>query len=138
MIVQMSDLTNEELTVHLERHLTDVHPFRIELEGFSKQQNKHGNFLFLNIVQGIEEIKNIQEVLYKNKLGHFDSGQNYIPHMTVGKLPSIELLDKALLDVSKYHAKFNTVIKKISIEMIGKNEESIIVKEHELNCEYPF
>ncbi|MEY8354341.1 2'-5' RNA ligase family protein [Lachnospiraceae bacterium 54-53] len=38
-----SNLTNEDLHAHLKRRLSDVHPFRIESEGFSKQQNDHGN-----------------------------------------------------------------------------------------------
>lgn len=127
-----SDLTTEELNAHLERQLTHVHPFKIELEGFSKLQDDYGNFLFLNIVQGIEEIKNIHKSLYKDNLNHFDSGRDYVPHMTVGKLPTVGLLDKAFNDVNKCHTKFNAIIKKVSVEMIGQNEKSIIVIEHEL------
>ncbi|MFL0195349.1 hypothetical protein ACJDU8_07190 [Clostridium sp. WILCCON 0269] len=51
--------------------------------------------------------------------------------MTVGKIYSTELLDKAFEDVKKCNAKFSTVINKISVEMIGENEESIIIIEHE-------
>lgn len=53
--------------------------------------------------------------------------------MTVGKVSSMELLDKAFDDVNKYNDKFSTVVKKISVEVIGEHEESIIVMEHELN-----
>jgi hypothetical protein len=45
--------------------------------------------------------------------------------VTVGKVSSVELLDKAFDDVNKCNDKFSTVVKKISVEMIGENEESI-------------
>lgn len=57
----------------------------------------------------------------------------YVPHMTVGKLPSIDLLDEVFEDVVKYRDKFSTVVKKISVETIGENEESIIIIEQEIS-----
>lgn len=54
--------------------------------------------------------------------------------MTVGKVSSLELLNKAFDNVNKhYNEKFSTVVKKISVEMIGDYQESIIVIEHESN-----
>lgn len=128
-----SELTNEELNLHLKECLRDIQPFKVELEGFSKQVNSYGNSLFLNVVQGIDEIKNIHDRLYKDKLKQFDAGYDYVPHMTVGRVSSMELLDNAFDDVSAYNDKFSTVVKKISVEMIGDHEESIIIIEHELN-----
>lgn len=128
-----SELTDEELHRHLEKCLNGIAPFEIELEGFSKHQDKYGNFLFLNVAKGMREIKRIHKLLYDNKLKQFDSGFDYIPHMTVGNLSSAGLLDKAFDDVNQCREKFKTVVKRISVERIGKNEESIIVIEHELN-----
>lgn len=128
-----SELTNEELNLHLKECLSDIQPFKMELEGFSKQINNYGNYLLLNVVQGIDEIKNIHERLYKGRLKQFDAGYDYVPHMTVGNLSSIDLLNKAFDDVNKCKDIFSTVVKKISVEMIGDNEESIIIIEHELN-----
>jgi len=53
--------------------------------------------------------------------------------MTVGKVSSMELLNKAFDDANKCNDKFITVVKKISVEMIGEHEESIIIIENELN-----
>lgn len=127
-----SELTNEELNLYLKECLRDIKPFKIELEGFSKQEDRYGNYLFLNVVQGMDAIKNIHNMLYKDKLKQFDAGYDYVPHMTVGKLSSIELLDKAFDDVNKCNDKFTTEVKKISVEMIGEHEESIIIIEYEL------
>ncbi|PJI07227.1 MULTISPECIES: 2'-5' RNA ligase family protein [Clostridium] len=128
-----SKLTNEELKLYLKESLEGIHPFKIELEGFSKQEDIYGNYLFLNVVQGIDTIKNIHDRLYKDKLNKFKLGRDYVPHMTVGKVSSVEILDKAFDYVSKCNEKFSTVIKKISVEMIGEHEESIIIIEHDLN-----
>ncbi|MEG1003292.1 MAG: 2'-5' RNA ligase family protein [Clostridium sp.] len=128
-----SELTNYDLNLYLEECLRGIKQFKVELQGFSKQEDKYGKYLFLNIVQGMDEIKGIHDVLYKDKLKEFEAGQDYVPHMTVGKVYSMELLDKALGDVNKYSDKFSTVVRKISVEMIGEHEESIIIIEHELN-----
>ena len=56
----------------------------------------------------------------------------YKPHITVGKLGNIQELNKAFEAVSRIDDKFITVIDKISVEMIGKNQESIIVIEKKL------
>jgi 2'-5' RNA ligase len=128
-----SELTNEELKLHLKESLSEIQPFKIELEGFSKQVNSYGNSLFLNVVQGMDEIKNIHDRLYKGRLKQFDAGYDYAPHITVGNLSSINLLNKAFNDVKNYNDKFSTVVKKISVEMIGDNEESIIIIEHALS-----
>ncbi|MCD2345869.1 2'-5' RNA ligase family protein [Clostridium guangxiense] len=129
-----SELTNKELNLYLKVCLRNIKAFKVELKGFSKQHDRYGNYLFLNVVQGMGVIKNIHDMLYKDKLKQFDASQDYVPHMTVGKLSSIELLDKAFDDVNnKYNDKFSTVVKKISVEMIGEHEESIIVIEHELD-----
>lgn len=45
----------------------------------------------------------------------------------------MELLDNAFNGVINYKDKFSTVVKKISVEIIGDQEESIIIIEHELN-----
>ncbi|GFZ30247.1 2'-5' RNA ligase [Clostridium zeae] len=127
-----SELTNEELNFHLEECLRGIPSFEIQLQGFSKQQDKYGNYLFLNVIKGMDEIINIHSILYKDKLEKFDLGYDYIPHMTVGKVSTKELLDKAFDDVSKCSDRFSTLVNKISIEMIGEHEESIIVIEYEL------
>lgn len=126
-------LTDAELKLHLKECLSGIKPFQIELEGFSKHESKYGNCLFLNVVQGIGDIINIHDRLYSNKLKEFDAGYEYVPHMTVGKVSSSELLDEAFDDVVRCNEKFSTVIKKIWVEMIGEHEESIIIIEHELN-----
>lgn len=128
-----SELTNEELKLHLKECLYGIRPFALELEGFSKERNTYGNYLFITVAQGMEEIITIHDRLYTNELKQFDSGRDYVPHMTVGKVSSTDVLDKAFDDANKYNNKFSTTVSKISVEMIGEHEESIIIIEQDLN-----
>lgn len=65
-------------------------------------------------------------MLYENELKEFDSGLPYTPHLTVGKLPSIQLLENAFHEIEEVNAVFRTKAEKIAVEMIGENEESIV------------
>lgn len=127
-----SELTNNALSSYLKDCLDNIHPFNLELRGFSREEDKFGNYLFLNVTEGMDIIKEIHDKLYSDKLKEFDLGYDYIPHMTVGKLPSKELLDQAFDNVQFCHEKFNTLVNKVSVEMIGEHEESIIVIEQSL------
>jgi hypothetical protein len=71
------------------------------------------------------EIKDIHDLLYKNKLEQFKSSFDYVPHMTVGWL--------SYANVINCNDKFSTLVKKISVEIIAEHDESIIIIEHELN-----
>jgi 2'-5' RNA ligase len=128
-----STLNNNELTLYLEECLRDIHPFKVELNGFSKQQNKFGNYLMIDVVKGIDVIKIIHDRLYRDQLKPFEPDYDYVPHMTVGRVSSMELLDKAFAEVDGCNYKFRTEVNKITVEMIGEHEESIIIIEHELN-----
>lgn len=52
--------------------------------------------------------------------------------MTVGKLSTTTRLNEAYDSVKENNIVFKSKITKISVEMIGENEESIIVIEKEL------
>ncbi len=127
-----SPMSNEELTHILNKRLQDVKPFELTLGGLSKHEDIFGNYIFLNVLQGAETLDYIHQILYDNEFKEFDIGLQYIPHMTIGKLPTVELLNNAFRNIQSINDTFSTVVKKISVEMIGDNEESIIVIEKEL------
>lgn len=52
--------------------------------------------------------------------------------MTVGKLSNVEELNMAYEGIKDIKCRFMSVIDKISVEMIGENEESIIIVEKHL------
>ena len=50
------EITNDELSMILENRLRDIKSFEIEMQGFSKCEDRFGNYLFLNVVTGMENI----------------------------------------------------------------------------------
>lgn len=70
-------MSDNELKIHLKLLLNDVKSFQLELKGFDKQVNSYGNYLFLNVGQGIEEIKDIHNILYSGKLSRFKINYDY-------------------------------------------------------------
>ena len=126
------EITNDELSMILENRLRDIKSFEIEMQGFSKCEDRFGNYLFLNVVKGTEIITQLHDLLYSNEFGEFALGIPYMPHMTVGKLKTVDDLNNAYDSVMGNKTLFKCIITKISVEMIGENEESIIVIEKKL------
>ena len=127
-----SDISNEKLEEILESRLHGLKSFELVLGNISKCEDTFGNYLFLNVLKGSEELSKINSVLYDNEFKEYDLGLTYVPHMTIGKLPSVKEMDGAYEEIKDIRDKFSTVVKKISVEMIGENEESIIVIEKKL------
>lgn len=124
-----SDISNEKLEHILDVRLGELKCFELTLGDFVKQEDTFGNYLFLKVLKGAEELSKINRTLYDNEFLKYDLGLPYVPHMTVGKLASVEELDTAYENIKHIQESFDTVVKKISVEMIGENEESIIVIE---------
>jgi 2'-5' RNA ligase len=127
-----SEMTNEELTKILERRLANEKPFEVKLSGISRHEDFYGNFLFLDVIQGAEELRIIHNSLYENEFSEFASGPQYTPHITIGKLPSVQQLDDAYNNTKDMNETFTAIVNKVSVELIGENEESIIVIEKKL------
>lgn len=124
-----SEMDNTEIERVLNERLEGIRPFEIELQGFSKVEDRFGNYLFLDVIKGREELIRIHDLLYANDFKKYDIGVGYVPHMTVGKLKSVEAMDAAYKDIEMILETFKTLVTRVSVEMIGENEESIIVVE---------
>lgn len=127
-----NETSNEEIKDILNKRLQNVKPFKIVMNGISMQEDSFGNYLFLDIKTGADDIYAIHEVLYENEFKQFDLGFVYQPHMTIGKLQTVDELKIAYKELENMDDTFTTIVDKISVEMIGKNEESIIVIEKQL------
>lgn len=132
-------ISNKELSHILDKRLYRIKPFEIELQGISKCKDRFGNYLFLNIIKGKETIVEIHNNLYRNEFKTFNLGLDYLPYITVGSLTNSQELDKAYETVKNIDCKFVSIVNKISVEIIGANEESIIIIEKQLQSyEKPF
>ena len=124
-----NEMSNEAIEEILIKRLFDVKPFEIVLNGISLQVDKYGNSLLLDVQKGAEDICYIHEVFCKNEFKQFDSDIRYKPHITIGKFQTEKELNNAYNDLKNLDESFTTIVNKISVEVIGKNEESIIVIE---------
>ena len=126
-------MSNKKLLNILNEKLTGIKPFKIELQGFSKCEDGFGNYLFLNVIKGRDEIIKIHNLLYDNEFHKFKADLVYLPHMTVGKLKDNFELEQAYEEIKNIDCLFASNINKVFVEMIGDNEESIIVIEKQLS-----
>ncbi|MFR3156041.1 MAG: hypothetical protein ACLTON_03705 [Christensenellales bacterium] len=78
--------------------------------------------MLLNCVKGNYEILKLHDDIYEKIIpSHFKKSIKYIPHITLGQADN-------LIDFSNFNYEFTTIINEVSIEFIGSNEESIIIK----------
>ena len=124
-----SNISTSELEAHLIDKLADFHPFSLSLRGITAVQS-FGNYLFLNLQEGAEEVIRIHQTLYTGLLEPYCppwlKGGGFYPHMTVGKLAEEDAFREAAEAVKDIEETFATIVKKISVEIIDENEDSIL------------
>lgn len=113
------NIRNEDLIQSLNNVVSAFEPFKIIFSGISLTEN---NTIFLNCIEGKDKIIELHDKIYENILPtHLKKSINYIPHITLGICDNIDFLQN-------FDYKFETIVNEISIEQIGENEESIILK----------
>lgn len=119
-------MSNEELIAKLSELLKEYSPFKVTFKGIYISDDK---YIFLNCIEGIETIYKLHDEIYEKIIPtHCKKELKYIPHITLGQSASIE-------ECENFKHKFTTVVDEVSIEFIGDNEESIIIKNIKLECE---
>lgn len=129
-----SKIKTDELRKHVENVLLKTNPFEITLKNITSARNKFGNYLFLNIVEGMDEIKQIHKNLYTDILDVYKpvwlrGKESYHPHMTVGVVENEKDYEFAIKETEKINEIFTTVVERVSIEIIDNNKDSIIEME---------
>lgn len=127
------EMSNEEIERVLDNRLSEIAPFDLEMHGFKKQAEEFGNYLFLDVTKGKDVITKIHDILYANEFKVCDKGFVYDPHMTVGKVETTLILDEAYEEIKDIDNVFSCKVDTISVEVIGPDEESIIVIEYKLS-----
>lgn len=127
------NISSEDLQAKIEESLKGVPAFKLVLHGVSKQEDVYGNYLFLNVTEGVEELIHMHNSLYSDIWNKAEHSFEYMPHMTIGKLASAREMNEAFSCVENMKDTFETNVRKVSVEMIGESEESIIIFEKELH-----
>lgn len=132
-----SSLTSIEIQEHLKNVLDVTRRFRLTLQEIVKIDNPLGMYLFLDIKQGNEQIKELSKKLYTGILQDYKpdwlNEETFMPHMTIGSFTSQEDLKIAFKDTELIKENFTTKVDKISVEIIDENEDSIIEVEVNLS-----
>lgn len=124
-----SYLSTKEIEKWMDTALKDIRPFELELQGISKQEDRFGNYLFLDIIKGIDKVKEMHRRLLSTT--KFD--YPYHPHMTIGKLKTKHELDIVYNELKDMDSLFKTMIDRVSVEIIGEDDSSIIEIEYNLH-----
>lgn len=126
-----SGMDTETLKSRLQSALIGTEPFDIELRRISKHIDRWGNYLFLSVVKGKQQLAGMSRSLYLSLFGA-ENTQKYIPHITVGKLETEGLLDSAYSIAAHISDTFTAVADAVSVEIIGAHGESYIEMEYRL------
>lgn len=125
-----SDLGTQELKDHIEKSTADIKPFEIIMDNIVKVDNPLGQYLFLLLKDGEDDIKKLSSKLYTGIMEAYKPGwlsdETFLPHMTIGSFTSSEELEKAYQEVGTNQETFTTVVNKVSVEIIDENDDSII------------
>lgn len=126
------DIDNERLGDLLRKSLAGEGIFDLRMQGYSMQSGVFGHSLFLAVTEGGEVVQRLHEKLYDTELRVFYKGYPYVPHITIGQFESREAMEQVYNLLTEDQTEYTTQVKKVSVEMIGPSEESIILLHHEL------
>ena len=112
-------ISDDDLINKLSFLLKNYSPFEVTFKGVSLYED---NYILLNCIKGAKDILKLHDDIYEKIIpSHFKKSIKYIPHITLGQADN-------LIDFSNFNYEFTTIINEVSIEFIGSNEESIIIK----------
>ena len=119
-----SEIPSDTLQQHIKTQLDEFKPFSLSCQGISHEKD---NYLFLNLIQGQEQIIKIHDLLYLGILNQFLSKKHqYRPHLTVGHLEDRSETNATMKKLESFDYKFVTQVNEITTEIILKNFASKI------------
>jgi 2'-5' RNA ligase len=126
----LSGIETAALKKHIEKATFNIQPFKLKLTGVTGESNHFGNYLFLNVQEGENEIIQLNNSLYTGILAEFHyeymKKNGYTPHLTVGNLHEKAEFRQAVESLSGFNEVFETMVNNVSVEIIDENDDSII------------
>jgi 2'-5' RNA ligase len=113
-----SAIATETLAAHMRRATRDVAPFEVTLRGVTGHM---GEYLFLNVKRGADQLVVLHDQLYSGILTRYLApDQTFMPHLTVGRLPTAERFALALVDARRMTERFTFGVDEIVAYRIGE------------------
>ena len=111
-----SRLTPAELRAHVEAAALGLAPFSLRMAGIT---GSAGEYLFLNVKRGNDQLIELRDRLYTGPLRRFLSiEQTFTPHLTVGRVAGPEAFRAALAVAAASQVCIDTEIAALSVYCI--------------------
>jgi 2'-5' RNA ligase len=122
-----SSISKNELEYHVASVVSGMSCFDLKLHGI-KRMDGENFFLMLGVLDGAQILKDLHEKLYTGILAQYRPNWpgGFMPHMTIGQFDSNDELNEAHNNLIHIKEVFSANICKVSVEIIGKKNESII------------
>jgi len=118
-----SEISSNQILQLVEDTTKHCGRFALRMGGYTGYDNE---YLFLNVVQGKDEIINLHQRLYSGVLKRYHESQyKFIPHMTVGRLSNEADFIEALKKIQKHDTIFQTQVTEEN--KVLKNLESFLL-----------
>ena len=128
-----SDLSVEEIDNIFNNVLPKYNDFNICLSGLSISYEEKNNFLFLNVIDENDVLKNISKELYEYLGTNASLKGTYTPHITIGKSKNIEEIESIYKTVSNLLiGSFNAQIHSINSKILVKDVDGNVSLEKEI------
>lgn len=118
----LDDISDDELIKNIRNYFSNRGKFFVKFSGVSYSDD---HYIFLNCVEGKNEIIGIHDELYKQYFQEHLSDRKYIPHITIGQ--TFNCNSEQLKIIENLEDEFECYVDEVVIEKIGTNEESIIL-----------
>lgn len=125
-----SDLDISVINEVIEKTMNKYKDFEIQLEGLSLSYEENNNFLFLNVIDENNILKNMCEELYSLLGDNATLRGEYTPHITIGKSKSINDINKMYSEAKELlKGKFNASISSVNSKIIIEENEKLYLED---------
>ena len=119
-----SDLSLHGLCAHMERATRGIGPFPIRLAGITGSEEQ---YLFLNVKRGNDTIIALHDRLYCGPLrDHLSLAHTFVPHLTVGRLPSREAFRSALATATALQVSIDALATALTAYRIAPDGSRVV------------
>lgn len=110
-------ISADDLRAHVEEAVKGIAPFQLRLQGITGHE---GEYLFLNVKRGNDQIIELHDRLYTGPLARYRSLlQTFLPHLTLGKVYQSSILRDAVVDASTRTEAYETTINEVTVYTTG-------------------
>jgi len=124
----IDDISDEDLIKDVRNYFESKTKFFVKFSGISYSED---DYIFLNCIEGKNEIIKLHDELYNKYFSNHLSDRKYIPHITIGQIFNSN--EEQLRIIENMNEEFECYVDTVVIEKIGVNEESIILDKIILN-----